>query len=121
MFKKEMTEEQRLAKEAAKANKRAKRAARREKFLDGLAEVGGVMAPIAVPILAIAGASLLGSMSANKKEKNKKREQDEYDDLLAQGKGFTGRKDPKWIAYQYDQANRIEENEEDIEEDEEEI
>ena len=95
MAKKNMTEEQRLEKERINANKRAKRAQRWEAFKDGCAEVGGAMAPIVVPLGIMLG---LRCAAAAKSEKK----QNEALDLLAKGKGFTGRKDPKFVAAMYD-------------------
>lgn len=109
MFKKEMTAEELEARKAKKAARKEKREQRAEKFKDGLAEVGGAMLPIVLPILAVCGASIVGSVSSAKKSKEQKLEAEEYQNLLAIGKGFTGRKDPNWIAYQYDMDHSVEE------------
>lgn len=99
--KKAMTEEERLEKEQVKANRRAARARRREKFKDGFAEVGGAMAPIVLPIVALTVASCAASKKSEKKA-------NETLDLLAKGKGYSGRKDPKFVAELYDnEMNKI--------------
>ena len=67
------------------------------------------MLPITLPILAMIGAGIAGSASAKKDERRKTNERNEIDDLLAQGKGFEGRKDPKYIAWKYDEESRKEE------------
>ena len=109
MAKKNMTEEEKKALEAKKAEKKARREARWEKFKDGFCEVGGAMLPIALPVLAMIGVSVAASASSSKDERRKTRERNEIDDLLAQGKGFEGRKDPKYIAWKYDEESRKEE------------
>ena len=109
MAKKFNSEEERLAYEAKKAEKKARREARWEKFKDGFAEVGGAMLPIVLPVLAMVGVSVAATASSNKAERAKTRERNEIDDLLAQGKGFEGRKDPKYIAWKYDEESRKEE------------
>lgn len=99
--KKVMTEEERLEREQKKANRRAARAARWEKFKDGFAEVGGAMAPIVLPIVALTVASCAASKKSEKKA-------NETLDLLAKGKGYEGRKDPKFVAELYDnEMNKI--------------
>lgn len=109
MSKKNMTEEEKKALEAKKAEKKARREARWEKFKDGFAEVGGAMLPITLPVLAMIGVSVAASSSVKKDERSKTRERNEIDDLLAQGKGFEGRRDPKYIAWKYDEESRKEE------------
>ena len=109
MSKKNMTEEERQALEAKKAEKKARREERWEKFKDGFCEVGGAMLPIVLPMLAMIGVGVAGSASQKKTESRKTRERNEMDDLLAQGKGFSGRKDPKYIAWKYDEETRKEE------------
>ena len=99
--KKALSEEERLEKERIKANKRAAKAARREKFKDGFAEVGGAMAPIVLPIV---GLTVLSCVASKKSEKKA----NETLDLLAKGKGYSGRKDPKFVAELYDnEMNKI--------------
>ena len=109
MAKKFNSEEERLAYEAKKAEKKARREARWEKFKDGFAEVGGAMLPIVLPVLAMVGVSVAATVSSNKAERAKTREKNEAEDLLAKGKGFESRKDPNYVAWCYDEANRREE------------
>lgn len=110
MAKKFNSEEERLAYEAKKAKKKARREERWEKFKDGFCEVGGAMLPIALPVLAMLGVSVAASASSSKAERAKTREKNEAEDLLAKGKGFEGRKDPNYVAWCYDEANRREED-----------
>ena len=104
------TEEERIAFEKAKAEKKAKKAERREerweKFKDGFCEVGGAMLPIVLPIVAMIGVGVAGAATDAKKSKKREQESNELDDLLAKGKGFEGRKDPNYVAWRYDEANK---------------
>ena len=111
MSKKQMTEEERAQRELEKINRKHKRQERLDKFKDGLAEVGGAMLPIVAPLALMIGVSVVSSSKATKK-------QNEQLDLLAKGKGFEGRKDPRFVAAMYDDSLKIEKKNEDLEESE---
>lgn len=110
------TIEELKAREEKKAAKKAAREARWEKFKDGFCEVGGAMLPIILPVAGMMGISIAAAVSDSKKSKKIEAEKNEYADLLAIGKGFNGRKDPKYIAYCYDMEHpQVKEDIEDVE------
>jgi len=101
MAKKVLTEEEKFQKECEKKQRKQKRRERWDSFKDGLAEVGGLAAPIFVPVLILAGIAV-GSSAKTKADEN------EQQDLLAEGLGYSGRKDPKFVADMWRRKNEKE-------------
>jgi hypothetical protein len=76
--------------------KQARKAERKEVFMDGVAAIGGCMAAIVVPFLVIWGIGAATNKSAEKKQNLK-------DDGLAQAYGYSDHNDPGFIKFKHEE------------------
>ena len=107
MFKKELTEEQIMAKEAKKAERAERRAELKQHVQNGIDAAIEIAVPmvagVVIPFAALIGICWVAGNSAQKK-------QDAKDDILAQGYGFTGHDDPGFVKMQYEDGKEIAKN-----------